>query len=109
MAVTSETVRGGATRLVGAALAMSSALGVSSFGAACLGSDFSIAAWTQACTFGLALLAAGFDASAASAHARHHDGFADAVAAPLDHLLGVTAQSRSGGQENKTGCGNSQK
>src|SRR5882724_2481543 len=55
MAVTSETVRGGATRLVGAALAMSAAVGVSSaFGAACLGSDFSIAAWTQACTLGLA-------------------------------------------------------
>src|SRR5688572_28256149 len=53
MAVTSETVRGGATKVVGAALAMSSALAVS--GAACLGSTFSIAAWTQACTLGLAL------------------------------------------------------
>src|SRR5215468_7020598 len=34
---------------------MSASVGVSSaFGAACLASDFSIAAWTQACTFGLA-------------------------------------------------------
>src|SRR5262245_280484 len=55
MAVTSEIVRGGATRLVGTALAISSAVGVSSaLGVACLGSDFCIAAWTQACTFGVA-------------------------------------------------------
>src|SRR6478736_4066179 len=53
----SVIVRGGATRLVGAAFARSSAFGASSAFAAdpvCLGSDFSIAACTQACTFGLA-------------------------------------------------------
>src|SRR4249920_3396195 len=58
MAVTSATVRGGATRLVGAALAISSALGAASTLAvdepASLGNDFSIAACTQACTLGLA-------------------------------------------------------
>src|SRR5437016_11310766 len=55
MAVTSDTERGGATKLVGSALAISAAVGVSSgLDPSCFGSDFSIAAWMHACTFGLA-------------------------------------------------------
>ena len=88
MAVTSETVRGGATRLVGAALAMSSALAVS-LGAACLGSDLLHRRLDAGLHLGPCPLAAGFDASAAPAHASHHDGFADAVAATLDEFLGI--------------------
>src|SRR5262245_35893075 len=59
MADTSEIERGGATRLVGAILAISAAVGASAafaagVPAAAFGSDFSTAACTQACTLGLA-------------------------------------------------------
>ena len=105
MAVMSETVRGGATRLVGAALAVSSALGVS-LGSSLLGNDFQSPPGHKPAPW-VSRSRGSFDASSPSAHARHDDGFADTVAASLINCLVLTVEAGAAARR-KSGCGNSQ-